>query len=73
MNSWASLREAQVLIEAWRRDYNTERPHESLGWQTPAEYASALGGAAAPPRAGQLTPNTNPVSSATLIPQHTAP
>ena len=72
MNSWASLREAQVLIEAWRRYCNTERPHASLGWKTPAEYASALGGAAAPPRAGQPTPCTNPRSSDTLIPQHTA-
>ncbi len=74
MNSWASLREAQVLIEAWRRDYNTERPHESLGWKTPSEYISALGGAAAPPRAGPThAPCTNPMSSDTLMPQHTAP
>ena len=73
-NWFASLREAQVLIEAWRRDYNDVRPHESLGWKTPREAAAALGGAMAPPKADpSATPCTNPVSSDILIPQHTAP
>ena len=27
-----TLREAQVLLEQWRRHYNTERPHSSLGY-----------------------------------------
>ena len=31
-----SLREAQVLIEAWRRHYNAIRPHSSLGYRPPA-------------------------------------
>ncbi len=31
-----SLQEAQVLIEQWRRHYNTERPHSALGYQPPA-------------------------------------
>lgn len=31
-----TLREAQVLIEQWRRFYNTERPHSSLGYRPPA-------------------------------------
>ncbi len=31
-----SLAEAQVLIEAWRRHYNTFRPHSSLGYRPPA-------------------------------------
>ncbi len=31
-----SLREAQVLIEQWRRHYNTVRPHASLGDRAPA-------------------------------------
>lgn len=34
-----SLRDAQVTIEAWRRDYNETRPHSSLGDLTPAEFA----------------------------------
>ena len=30
------LREAKVLIERWRRHYNTVRPHSSLGYRPPA-------------------------------------
>ncbi len=35
---FASLAEAKVLVEAWRNAYNTERPHQSLGYKTPQEY-----------------------------------
>jgi transposase InsO family protein len=31
-----SLREAQILIEKWRRHYNTIRPHSALGYRPPA-------------------------------------
>lgn len=31
-----SLREAQILIEQWRRHYNTRRPHSALGYRPPA-------------------------------------
>jgi transposase InsO family protein len=31
-----SLREAQILIERWRRHYNTVRPHSDLGYRPPA-------------------------------------
>ena len=31
-----SLREAKVVIEQWRRHYNTVRPHSSLGYRPPA-------------------------------------
>ena len=34
-----SLHEAQVRIEAWRREYNESRPHRALQDQTPAEFA----------------------------------
>ena len=34
-----SLLAAQVLIEDWRTEYNTKRPHSSLGWFAPATYA----------------------------------
>jgi len=33
------LREAQILIEAWRRHFNTRRPHSSLGYHPPAPKA----------------------------------
>ena len=34
-----SLGEAQVPIEAWRRRYNTVRPHSALGYRPPAPEA----------------------------------
>jgi len=37
-----SLREAKVLIERWRRHYNTKRPHSSLGYRPPAPEAVML-------------------------------
>jgi putative transposase len=41
--SWfLTLAEAKQKIEAWREDYNRERPHSSLGYQTPEEFARGL-------------------------------
>ena len=31
-----TLREAQILIERWRKHYNAVRPHSSLGYRPPA-------------------------------------
>jgi hypothetical protein len=31
-----SLAEARVVIESWRRHYNTSRPHSALGYRPPA-------------------------------------
>ena len=31
-----SLKEAQIVIEQWRKHYNTVRPHSSLGYRPPA-------------------------------------
>ena len=36
------LDQARQLISAWVADYNTARPHSSLGYQTPAAYADQL-------------------------------
>ncbi len=35
-----TLLEAKVLIERWRREYNTVRPHSSLGYRPPAPEAT---------------------------------
>jgi putative transposase len=35
---FASLVEAQQILEAWRVDYNKTRPHQSFGGRTPYEY-----------------------------------
>ena len=37
-----TMKEAQVLIERWRRNYNTIRPHSSLGYRPPAPEAIRL-------------------------------
>ena len=34
-----SLKEARTVINDWRRHYNAERPHSSLGYQPPATFA----------------------------------
>ena len=48
MNSWIfndellngeifySLKEAKVVIEQWRKNYNTKRPQSALGYRPPA-------------------------------------
>ena len=33
------LRREGVVISAWAEDYNQERPHSSLGYETPAAFA----------------------------------
>ena len=30
-----SLRDAQIIIESWRKHYNTKRPHSALGYRPP--------------------------------------
>jgi putative transposase len=39
---FATLDEARVVIEAWRIEYNTQRPHSSLEDRTPEEYRQWL-------------------------------
>jgi transposase InsO family protein len=34
-----TLKEAQVIVERWRQEYNTFRPHSSLGYRPPAPEA----------------------------------
>jgi putative transposase len=35
---FATLAEARVIIESWRREYNQMRPHSALGYLTPEEF-----------------------------------
>ncbi len=39
LNWFTSLAEAERIIEDWRVDYNQNRPHSSLNYQTPEEFA----------------------------------
>jgi transposase InsO family protein len=42
-----NLEHARVIIEAWHREYNEERPKKALGGLTPAAYARQLAGKSA--------------------------
>jgi len=52
---FGSLLEARVILEAWRIDYNESRPHSSLGYQTPGEFARRSNSGLQSP-SGLLTP-----------------
>ena len=40
-NRFASLEDAKMKIEVWRKDYNEHRPHSSLGDETPRGFAES--------------------------------
>jgi putative transposase len=39
-NWFLTLADAKAKIEAWRKEYNSERPHSSLGYLSPDEFAA---------------------------------
>lgn len=45
LERFCSLAEARVVIEGWRKEYNDLRPHSSLGYLTPSEFAARPCGA----------------------------
>jgi putative transposase len=60
-----SRAEAKVVIEAWRRHFNEVRPHSSLGYLTPAEFAARIGEQDA--ASGQATGRTAAVCGASAL------
>ena len=42
LEDFATLLEAKVVIEDWRIEYNTYRPHSAIGYLTPAEFAEGI-------------------------------
>ena len=72
-----SLVQAREIITAWVADYNAERPHSSLGYQTPAAFAAGLRSATdhlSPPFQGSVSwpvagTNTNTVSTTETLGQ----
>jgi putative transposase len=41
-HQFPTLGKARLIIEAWRIDYNTQRPHQALGNLAPEEFARGL-------------------------------
>ena len=62
-----SLREAQIIIESWRRHYNTVRPHASLGYRPPAPEVFVPAFATAP----AVLPRSTPPNRRSLAPRPT--
>ena len=59
-----TLNEAKIVIETWRRHYNTLRPHSSLGYRPPApETTEWPGSLASPPGARPANPPVVPNAS----------
>lgn len=67
---FVDLADARQRIEAWRTDYNTQRPHSALGYQTPAEFARRAAALRSPtaPCAPRLGTNSGPDTSL-LVPE----
>jgi putative transposase len=40
LEEFESVPQAQALASLWKEEYNTERPHSSLGYLTPAEFSA---------------------------------
>ena len=54
-----TIGQARAILARWADDYNTERPHSSLGYATPAAFAAEL--------EQQWTGLTSPVASPALM------
>lgn len=67
---WFScVAEARILIEAWRTDYNRVRPHTSLGFRTPEQFATLWEGRSLPQtaaRADRTDDERNELTCATV-------
>jgi putative transposase len=64
---FGDLEEAREMIETWRQDYNQQRPHSALGYQTPKEFAAEI----AARRASPPTPVALPPGNFTISPELT--
>ena len=61
-----SLTHARATLADWRDDYNVDRPHSSIGWQTPNEYAATF----APQRSLTLRTMTSSPPATVAQPAH---
>lgn len=42
LRDWDSLEELEVALAVWQTNFNEKRPHQALGWMTPAEKRAEL-------------------------------
>jgi putative transposase len=71
--SWfQNLFDARRKITAWQMEYNEERPHSSLGYQTPKQFAAAQAVGFCIAERGGRDSNAVPSPSRSLIPAPTA-
>jgi len=67
--SWfPNLFEARRKIAAWQKEYNEQRPHSSLGYQTPAEFAANIAVAQGCGKAAPWTPWKTPRAEFSTVP-----
>ena len=57
---FTTMIEAREKIERWRQEYNCERPHSSLAYRTPLEFAARF---APSPSPWSITPDAQPVKA----------
>jgi putative transposase len=68
-----SLPHTRLVLESWRADYNTNRPHSRLGWMSPTFYAAERRSAAlrytdgSAPRTAAITAHKGNVERQTPI------
>ncbi len=55
-------KEAQTIVEAFRQEYNNYRPHSSLGYLTPVEFARRYYGRSEERQAIKLTEKAGSLS-----------
>jgi transposase InsO family protein len=66
MEVFANGREARQVIETWRRDYNEQRPHSSLGYLTPDEFTARWRNSSRPTASLRSTNANKPVVNLSL-------
>jgi len=64
---FTSVQEARIVTEDYRLEYNHRRPHSSLGYQTPAEFAAAFRAGYAPWPEDSTPPARNAERLSTLV------
>jgi putative transposase len=70
--SWfQNLFDARRKIAAWRKEYNEERPHSSLGYRTPKEFAATQAAGFYTAEPGARDSNAVPCPSRSPIPAQT--